>query len=62
MAAEEASSAGGIWFSVIIWEGIEGEVCMGCMSSWTSRSNIRDEEGRTICNGGCDRTSEERLL
>lgn len=62
IAAEEASSAGGIWFSVNIWEGIEGEVCKGCMSSWTSRSNIRDDVGITICNGGCDKTSAERLL
>ena len=45
MASDEASSTGGIWFSVEKWEGIAGE--LGRRLSWTSRSKIWEPAGET---------------
>lgn len=53
-AADEAPRIGGIWFSVMICEGIDGEACAGEKSSWTFRSKICDEAGE------CRRGEAER--
>ena len=48
MASDVASNAGGIWFSVMIWEGICGDACGIATSSWTSLSKIMDEAGEWV--------------
>jgi hypothetical protein len=45
IASEEASSTGGIWFSVWMCDGIAGEFGTGTELSCTSRSNICDPAG-----------------
>ena len=45
MAIEEASRTGGMWFSVVMWEGMAGEAVVARPSSWTLRSKIWEEAG-----------------
>lgn len=54
IASDVASSAGGIWFSVRICEGICGDACATSTSSCTLRSKIIEEAGECV-RGEADR-------
>lgn len=48
MASEDASSTGGMWFSVWMWDGMAGDAGTCTVVSWTSRSNICEPAGDAI--------------
>lgn len=56
MASDVASKAGGIWFSVMMCDGIEGDACGTDTSSCTLRSKIIDDAGE------CVRGEAERIF